>query len=258
MTQEERLKEIRNWLEKEHELTTRQLADHFNVSFDTARRDVLRLTNTGQAIRIHGGLMDIDRNGVPDFLARNQIQSPIKEKMAQLAKHFVHPGQLDFIGTSTSLRQLCSLITGMNLEVITNSIDNALALMTNPLPSVNLLGGEIKKKERLIYSSSALAEINKIHFNTVFIGTSRVRTDGVYTSTLQDAELISNVVSRASQVVLIAEKYKFTNKSSSPFMSCSLDKIDVVITDTFLPPEFQQLFNPNTQIISVTRRKNHD
>ena len=41
MNQEERIAEIKKLLKKEHKLTTRQLAQHFQVSFDTARRDVL-------------------------------------------------------------------------------------------------------------------------------------------------------------------------------------------------------------------------
>lgn len=87
MNQEERIAEIKKLLKKEHKLTTRQLAQHFQVSFDTARRDVLRLTTTGQAIRIHGGLMEINQNNVPDFLARNQIQSPVKNKWLKWLKN---------------------------------------------------------------------------------------------------------------------------------------------------------------------------
>ncbi len=93
MTQEERLLEIKEMLKKQHRLSTRKLADHFGVAFDTARRDVLRLTSTGQAVRIHGGLMELEHNTVPDFLVRSQIQSPLKEKMARKAKRFIHPGQ---------------------------------------------------------------------------------------------------------------------------------------------------------------------
>ena len=73
MTQEERLIQIKQLLKKKHQLSTRQIAAHFNVSFDTARRDVIHLTETGQAIRVHGGLMEINCNSVPDFLARNPV-----------------------------------------------------------------------------------------------------------------------------------------------------------------------------------------
>lgn len=258
MTQEKRLVEIKQMLKENHQISTRFLASYFKVSFDTARRDVLRLTTTGQAIRIHGGLMEINQNDVPDFLSRNQIQSPIKERMAKVAKRFVHPGQFDFIGPSTTLCQLCNMLGGIDLQIVTNSIDNAAALMRSPLPAVSMLGGEIRKSERLTYSAPSLDEINHLHFNTAFIGTSRVRDDGIYTATTQDAQLISAAVKNSTQTVLIAEKYKFTNTSSSPFMSASLDQIDVVISDTPLSNEIKRNFSSHTQFIPIMKKANYD
>lgn len=96
MTQEERLTQIKQLLKEKHQLSTRQIANHFHVSFDTARRDVIYLTETGQAIRVHGGLMEINRNSIPDFLARNQVQSPIKMKMARMAKKICSSWSLRF------------------------------------------------------------------------------------------------------------------------------------------------------------------
>ena len=77
MTQEERIREIKKLLEQKHHLVTKDLTDYFNVSFDTARRDVRRLTSTGQAIRVHGGLLANSHDNVPNFITRNHIDSPI-------------------------------------------------------------------------------------------------------------------------------------------------------------------------------------
>lgn len=254
MNQEQRLVEIKSLLKKKQQLSTREIAQHFGISFDTARRDIIRLTRTGQVLRIHGGIMTMDKGNVPDFLAREQIQSPLKNKMAQMAARFVHANQFDFIGPSTTLRNLCTLIAGQNLEIVTNSIDNALALMNSPLPEVTMLGGKIKKKDRLVYSMDTIKELENLHFNTAFIGTSKIRADGIYTATLEDAQIISTVVDRANQVVLIAEKYKFTNTNSSPFKSAPLDKVDVLITDVPLSQDFQQKFSPTTQIIPIAKK----
>lgn len=258
MRQNERLDKIKQLLVKKHQISTKELASLFKVSFDTARRDVLRLTSTGQAIRIHGGIIELDHNKVPEFSARTQIQSPIKQKMAETALHFIHPGQCDFIAPSTTLQHLCTMLNGTDLQIVTNSLDCAFALTESPLPQVSILGGTLYKKDRFISSSAALKEINGIHFNTVFIGTSRIRPDGVYTASLADAEIVRAVVDQATQVILVAEKYKFTNHNSSPFKSTSLDKIDVVITDTELNKEYRQYFNTRTRIVPVLRKDNYD
>lgn len=254
MAQEERIREIMQLLNEKHELTTRDLANYFHVSFDTARRDVLRLTSTGQAIRVHGGLLANNQDDVPNFLTRNHIDSPIKTKMAQMAQRFVHPNQCDFIGPSTILKKLCTLINGTDLQIVTNSIDNSLELMRAKMPSVRLLGGKIDKEHRFSYSVTSLNTLERMTFNTAFIGTSNVKNDGIYSNRMSDSELIRVAASRATQVVVVAEQYKFNSQNTSPFMSIPLSQIDILITDVPLSQEIKQNFAPNTQIISVLRK----
>lgn len=254
MTQEARIQQIKRLLNKKHHLITRELADYFNVSFDTARRDVLRLTSTGQAIRVHGGLIAVDQDDVPNFLTRSSIDSPVKTKMAQKAQKFVHPNQFDFIGPSTILKKLCELINGMDLQIVTNSIDNSLALMQSKLPNVRLLGGKVDKEHRFNYSVTSLDTLRRMTFNTAFIGTSNVKSDGIYLTRMSDSELIRVAASRAKQVVVVAEKYKFDSQNTSPFMSIPLSQVDVVITDEPLAQKIKEHFAPNTQFISVLRK----
>lgn len=258
MTQEERIDEIRKMLEQANKLSTKQLAEHFGVAFDTARRDVLRLTSTGQAVRVHGGLMALDSTGVPNFGARNKIQSPLKEKMAKIAKKFIHPGEFDFIAPSTTITRMCEMIDSIDLTIATNSIDSAAVLANSPMPEVILLGGKLIKGDHFTSSAEAIKQIQRLHFNTAFIGTSKIRPDGIYTATQEDADIISTVVERANKVVLIAERYKFTNHNSSPYLSAPINKIDVVITDTPLDQKIKINFNDNTQIIPVQRRQEND
>lgn len=66
-SQVERLDLIRRTLDERKTISTREIMQLCQVSFDTARRDVIKLTNTGQAIRIHGGLMKIKQGTVPDL-----------------------------------------------------------------------------------------------------------------------------------------------------------------------------------------------
>jgi DeoR/GlpR family transcriptional regulator of sugar metabolism len=91
-------------------LSTKQIADHFEIAFDTARRDILHLTATGQAVRVHGGIMAAQKNEIPEFLNRKRILSPVKTQMAKIAASYVVPGKLYFIGASTTLVQMCDLL----------------------------------------------------------------------------------------------------------------------------------------------------
>ena len=70
-SQIERLDLIRQKLDERKTISTREIMKLCHVSFDTARRDVIKLTSTGQAIRIHGGLMKIKQGTVPDYNSRD-------------------------------------------------------------------------------------------------------------------------------------------------------------------------------------------
>lgn len=248
LSQEQRLEEIKEMLAKKHKLTTHELADHFGIAFDTARRDVLRLTSTGQAARIHGGLMEIKFNNVPGFVTRSHIQSPIKAKIARLAREEFNPSGLYFVGASTTLMQMCEQLGQINTTIMTNSIDNAVRLMLNKLPEVELLGGKIDKGNRYTYSMETLSQLDNITFDAAFIGTSKIQSDGVMVVDSYDAAIAKKVVERSRKVILVAQKYKFVTNNSSPYKSANLKDIDVLITDVPLEEKYRKYFKPDIKI----------
>ena len=148
-SQVERLDLIRRTLDERKTISTREIMQLCQVSFDTARRDVIKLTNTGQAIRIHGGLMKIKQGTVPDYNSRAHVLSPIKNKMAKMTAKYLTADKLIYLNASTTISQLCHYLTGLNATIMTNSIDNAGALMMDNLPNVILLGGYLNKENHL-------------------------------------------------------------------------------------------------------------
>ncbi|GAJ27122.1 transcriptional regulator [Liquorilactobacillus sucicola DSM 21376 = JCM 15457] len=251
MIQQKRLLLIKEMLQEKDELTTKYLAKYFNVSADTVRRDILKLVSSGQGIRFHGGIMTMDLNGVPGYKTRSHIKSSIKSDMAQLAARLVSTRGLYFIGTSTTLVQLCGLLEEKNITVITNSIDNALELSKNMLPRVELLGGRLDKGNRYTYSLEMLTQLASFTFDTVFIGTSGVFKDGIFVVDKDDASILKKAVQRARRVIMIAEQYKFDSNKSSPYKVADCSEIDVIITDNKLDNEHRKWFKPNIKIKDI-------
>ena len=56
MFQEERLYKIVELLEKEKSMTTQDIVEIMGVSRDTARRDIIKLAESGKVVRTHGGI----------------------------------------------------------------------------------------------------------------------------------------------------------------------------------------------------------
>lgn len=116
------------------------------------------------------------------------------------------------------------MIASIDLQVVTNSVDNAFALMNSPLPGVTILGGKLYKKDHYLASSDALEQIKS-----------------------------------CVEAQLLSEHPKFVKmvSNSSPYLSAPLSKIDVVITDTPIPTEFRNAFTERTQIIPVMRKDSY-
>lgn len=229
-------------------VTTKYLTEYFNVSFDTVRRDILRLTSTGQAVRFHGGIMSNNLNDVPNYRTRSHIKSPIKSNMAAIAEKMVIPKRLYFIGTSTTLTLLCELLNKKNITVITNSIDNALSLSQNIFPRVELLGGQLDKGNRYTYSLETLTQLDYFTFDTIFVGTSRICAEGIYVVDEDDAFILKKAIARSKRIIVIAEQYKFNSKQSSPYKLADCSEVDILITDSKLRESYKQWFKESIKI----------
>ena len=235
-SQVERLDLIRRTLDERKTISTREIMQLCQVSFDTARRDVIKLTNTGQAIRIHGGLMKIKQGTVPDYNSRAHVLSPIKNKMAKMTAKYLTADKLIYLNASTTISQLCHYLTGLNATIMTNSIDNAGALMMDNLPNVTL---------------NSLKEIDQYEFDVAVIGTSSVNKNGVFVVNHSDAQIEREVVNRTKTVILLAEEYKFKEDRSSPYKVMDCKQADILITDNRLAPQYRKYFKKNIKIREV-------
>lgn len=240
---EKREVQILEVLKEKGWLSTKQIADHFEIAFDTARRDVLHLTSTGQAIRVHGGIMITQGDEVPEFLNRKRILSPVKTSMAKIAATYVHPNKLYFIGASTTLVQLCDLLGEVDTTIVTHGIDNAEHLMENKFPRVELLGGIVDKINRYASSLDTLIRLNDFVFDGVFIGASRITDEGDITVMGKaDAAILRKAVQRGKKIILVTQNYKFTTKKTSPYVVTNCQQVDVLVTDKSLDPKYVSYF----------------
>lgn len=250
-SQVERLDLIRNKLNENNVLSTREIMKLCQVSFDTARRDVIKLTSTGQAIRIHGGLMKIKQGKVPDYNSRAHVLSPIKNKIAKMAAKYLSADKLIYLNASTTISQLCHYLNGLNATIITNSIDNASALMMDNLPHVILLGGYLNKENHYTASLNSLKEIDQYEFDIAVLGTSSVNENGVFVINHSDAQIEREVANHARLVILLAEEYKFKDRRSSAYKVMDCKQVDILITDNKLDKKYRKYFKRNVKVREV-------
>ncbi|MCD7896843.1 MAG: DeoR/GlpR family DNA-binding transcription regulator [Planctomycetaceae bacterium] len=233
MHQEERIFQILQALKVSTTLSNQDIMSMFNISRDTARRDIVKLVEEGVAVRTHGGIT------LPTLMTeiqsyRNRISQNIEVKrlIAQRAALYLADHKLGFLDVSTTVEELCEYIPDA-MNVFTHSINNAERLMDKAC-DVNLLGGRLNRKNRFFHGGVTLAQMDDVCFDIVVLGAAAVHVDGLYYEESEDAEVKRKAVERASHVLLVVDDGKFLK--TSRFRGAEFADIDVIVTNR-MPPE---------------------
>ena len=247
MHQEKRLKKIMQMLAEQGDLSTQQLIDSFNISRDTARRDILQLVENGKVVRRHGGIMLLEeKQQVLNYFERLSQLSAEKIHMAEQAEKQIVENSLCFIDVSTILFQLAQKIK-TPCQVYTHSLDNAFALGQQTKIKLNVLGGTFDFDNRFFYGEDVLKQLDQVKFDLALIGAASLERDGFYFKEDYNARIKSKIIERSRKVVLVAEQQKFDKKAH--YKGGNYEDLDVLITDQQLKPSQVSLFEKSTKII---------
>lgn len=218
-------------LKQQHQISTDGLAEEFNVSRETIRRDLLLLEAEGSIERIHGGAKLSKPINEQPFLQR--VNSNLKEKraIAKTAAKLIQPNQSIFLdaGTTTSifaeeLRKLPELL------IITNSLDIATSLHgARSKAKVVLLGGHLISDVPGTYGELTLFEINRFQVDIAFLSPVSVSVEqGAAYFELHEADLARAMANNAKKIVMMADHNKIGEVSRLQCCTCS--EIDLLIT----------------------------
>lgn len=247
MYQEERIQQMQQLLEERKRLSKKEIMEAFDISSDTARRDILEFLKTGNAVRTHGGIMlSEDSSKIFNFGERTGILKPEKEQMANRVLEEITENSTLFLDVSTTLLLAAQKLNKM-CTVYTHSLDNAFALGMNPKIKVHLLGGEFNQEDRFFFSVRSLEEMDAIKFDICFIGAASLEKEGIFFKEANNALIKQKVVKQSRQVVLVAENQKFSKEAQ--FKGANYQDIDCFITDKVLTSKQQAYFEGQTEII---------
>src|ERR1700761_5088200 len=94
---------ILDLLRREGQVIAKHVAEEFNLSEDTIRRDLREMAARGLLKRVHGGALPLSPD-LPDFTARGSVASDEKQALGAHAAGMIRPGQTIFLdgGTTTA------------------------------------------------------------------------------------------------------------------------------------------------------------
>ncbi|GAA1858053.1 DeoR/GlpR family DNA-binding transcription regulator [Asanoa iriomotensis] len=238
MYAEERQEEILRLARAQGRVDVTALADGFQVTAETIRRDLTVLERAGVLRRVHGGAIPVERIGFePALAARDTVLITEKERIAKAAlAELPDEGAVILDAGSTTARLAQALPTDRELSVVVNSPVLATLLGTRANLTVLLLGGRVRGKTLATVDDWALRPLADMYVDVAFMGTNGCSVErGLTTPDPAEATVKRAMIAAARRVVLLADHTKIGNDYLARFGD--LTDLDVLITDTGLDAE---------------------
>lgn len=242
MLSAERRNRIANIIRQKNSATVQDLSDYFNVSTMTIRRDLVKLEQDGEVVRIHGGAMAPETPKGSREEVRATLYSDNKAAIGAAATQLVSDGQTIFIDAGTTTIELAKRLQNRRgLTIVTNYL-RILTLLANS-PGINPigLGGSIYTGAWSFIGPIAEATLRRFHCDIAFLGIRSLSlAHGLTENNYFEATVKNLVINQSQKVVLLLDSSKF--ESVSPVTVAPLKDIDVIITDNNLAPDLIEAY----------------
>jgi DeoR family glycerol-3-phosphate regulon repressor len=223
-------------------VTVEQLAETLGVTLQTVRRDVQRLADEGLLARFHGGVRV--PSSTTENIAHQQRESLNAEGKSRIALSVAAEVPNDCslmlnIGTTTEAIAR-ALLRHTGLRVITNNLNVASILSSNPACEVIVVGGVVRGRDQGIVGEAAVDFIRQFKVDIALIGISGIEADGSLRDyDYREVKVSQTIISHAREVWLAADHSKF--KRPAMVEVATLSQIDRLFTDAPPPEPFPAL-----------------
>lgn len=230
MNQEERLIRILNYLETHKTMNIKQMCESFDISRDTARRDIVELTKEEMVVRTHGGVaLQSFHKKIDDYRYRSNTESETKKLIGKKAASMITDNEMIYLDVSTTVNFIAQFLKAKQVTIVTNSIDSAYVLAQSEDTTIHVLGGILNKTTRHVTGFSSIEKLKDYHFNKVFIGAAGITEDGIYYGSEEDIYFKRELIQRADQVFLLIDHTKHNHRQN--YRALAFESIDTIITN---------------------------
>ncbi len=231
MYQEERLLAILQYLQKHKRISVQDICELFDVSRDTARRDIVKLEEQGSILRTRGGaILPSLTKTVNTYHERLQMKPGNKRSIGAVAAGLIKDGDYIIMDASTTVQFAAQSMSSRENLVVTNSIDIAGILADHEGVSVNLLGGRLQNRHRYVYGSRTIEMLSDYQVDKLLLGACAISSGGLTIDHEEEGFLLREMIKRADQIIVLADHSKFGRIMFHRV--AGLDKIDILITDS--------------------------
>jgi DeoR family fructose operon transcriptional repressor len=234
----ERHEQIELLLAAQSRVSVGELAERFDVTTETIRRDLDQLETAGALRRVHGGAVSRERASTREPSLEERLRHHGSAKAA-IGRRALDALSDDFSGsifldagttTAAVATALIPHLTAARIEVVTHSLALGHALAGVAGASLSLVGGRVRGLTAAAVGADTVRAIAALRPDVAFIGTNGVSaTFGLSTPDPDEAAVKRAIVASARRVVVVADAEKLGAELLVGF--ASLSEVDVLVTD---------------------------
>lgn len=221
----------------EGRVVVEDLAQRFDVTLQTIRRDLSDLADAGHLDRVHGGA--VLKTGVANigYEARRRMNEAAKTAIARACAAAIPDNCSLILNLGTTTEAVASaLLSHRNITVITNNMNVANILVANPGCEIVVAGGTLRRSDGGLMGDLTIQFFEQFKVDYAVIGVSALDRDGdLLDYDLAEVRVSKAIIRQARRVFLVADQSKLDR--SAPARLGSLSEVSTLFTDQPLPAD---------------------
>lgn len=235
-----------------------QLANQFEVTPQTIRRDLNILCNLRLLIRTHGGAVapggaaESEQLVNLDYPTRKMLGFNAKQQIGRRVAGLIPNDASIFINIGTTTEQVAEHLTDhLGLQAITNNINIANTLRLSSAIRVMTAGGLVRHEDGGIVGDATEEFVNQFKVDFAIIGCSAIEDDGtILDFDIREVRVTNAMLRNARSVILVADSSKFARKA--PVRLGNVSQLNYLVTDAPLPESFLAICNQHgVEVLAV-------
>lgn len=241
--------DLAKYIAESGEVTVAELAERFDVSTDTIRRDLDQLDAEGLVIRTHGGAVSSTSLPRADTALdiRLRFQAEAKERIGAAAARLIDSNSVIMINAgTTTLALVRNLGEHHDLTVATNSLRIPAEIPEQSFRGLYVFGGSVHPADQKTIGPVAFQTVGggsdlDVQCDLALLGVGAVSIESGYsTSNLEEAAMMNEMMVRASRVAILADSSKFGRRLFAQV--AELGRADYFVTDAPPPADLAKAF----------------
>lgn len=232
-----RQSEILDLARSEGRVLVEELAQRFEVTLQTIRRDLGEMADAGLLDRVHGGA--VPRAGTVNlgYESRRRLNAEAKAAIGAACAAAIPDNSSLILNLGTTTEAVAqALVHHSNITVVTNNINVANILLANPGCEIMVAGGALRRSDGGLVGDLTTQFFEQFKVDYAVVGTSALDPDGdMLDFDLAEVRVSRAILRQARKSFLVTDHSKLGR--TAPARITSLEEIDTVFIDRPLPDD---------------------